>query len=127
MNIDDIELQDISSSYDMLMTTWNALKKNGNRPGARPMTKGGALPPGTLLLRDVVEYIPVNKTTIRRWVKIGYFPEPTLRNHGSCKNRKSVMTWSMGQVAEFLNKCMTNDNSYNDHINKRKPNEIIHT
>ena len=75
------------------------------------------LEPWTLSMRDVLDYVPVCKETIYGWIKIGYFPEKI----GSVSRGKHI--WRMNEVIGFLDKCIANENSYDDHIKSRMGEE----
>lgn len=46
--------------------------------------------------RQILELLPVSRSTLWRWVKHGQFPKPVKISQG-------VTVWSQGQVEAFVN------------------------
>jgi predicted DNA-binding transcriptional regulator AlpA len=100
-------MDELMSNRNMLNSTFDALRKRD---------KSKKIEPWTLNIRDVVDFVPVNKSTIYNWIKVGYFP----KHIDKCPNGKyrGKHLWRMAEVLAFLDKCIANDNSYKDHMNE---------
>ena len=101
---EDFNISELFENKALLMSTF---KKRDINKKTKTEDK---IEPFTLNIYDVLDYVPVNRATINKWIKIKYFPLPIAKT----SHRRNL--WRMSEVIEFLDKCIANKDSYKDHV-----------